>query len=1191
MQDNNNNASNADDLENTVNEVSTLDTSDNKTVPEDSGLQLNYENSTSEKSPFSLNWDDDVHPELLIVYLEETPSQITQLVPLMHKISAGTADKDEKHVASRMAHTIKGSSALVGITALSEIAYRLETLLDHSVKHPLSKDLLILLPNAASCLEALFAAVELQDEEPADYYSLFLQLDNYVNNLEESNEELELSAPELPDFILNQNNADAIQEVDSKDSVSIEPVKTDEDIQDITVEIEDIVMNLISIGANAEGTEANLSDYLAALHRFDLMVDISGYPELSLLSQWCQTNLEIFAVNNSPEDQAFIDSAEVWKWIELVGKALNDPSEISHMSTLSKELMRSEWPQAIIITDLEKVLIALRHSENTVSENNLEININVVKSDEINSEGNTELDEVQITSNNEVISWDLDVHPELLAVYFSETPEQIETVAELINKIAKGESTSEDHKKAARIAHTIKGASGVVGLESLVNLTHNLEDILDHAVNSQIPEETAELLAEASDCLESLFENIQNKQAEPEEYPSVLKKLIGFVNSIKSQQDIPTETLKSEILNDLSHEPDSLNHNFAENEDNNFENIPNKNQASDTTISEAHIRVPVSVIDKLLNLAGELVTTSSQVGDKLNNALLTTKTIKVHDERVHKSLEELSLTIDRQEKEQKDMFSSLENSDFDSLEMDSYNELHSVASLLSETVIDGQELDNSLTKQLNELNEKLRSLDQLNKDLSSVILKSRLVSINTIVPRLERIVRQTCRKTGKQAELIVTGKEIDIDTDILNGLLDPLLHMLRNSIDHGIERPEQRIKNGKDETGLIALKFLRDGNNILMSLEDDGAGIDPELIYQKAIHKNLITPKQEFSKSDTLKLVLEPGFSTQENVTDISGRGVGMDVVNTSVEELKGSLIIDSDLGLGTSFNLTIPLTLITNSTLMVKAADKIVAIPTDAIEQILYQETNSVIERDNASYVKYEESEIEVKILSQLLGWSDQPVDFSKSLSLLIIKGNDATYGIYIDSIMSSREVVVKPLSPWISIDKGVIGACHLNDGGVAPVINLATVLERNKKNKKKSANTTIQPKEVVKTANILVVDDSMSNRKALSLIIEKTDYDVLTAVDGMDALQIMNENQIDLVFTDLEMPRMNGLELTQSIRAWTDKSKTPIVMITSRTTTKHRELAAKAGVNDYLTKPVVTETLLESIETWLAKKESIDA
>ena len=437
----------------------------------------------------------------------------------------------------------------------------------------------------------------------------------------------------------------------------------------------------------------------------------------------------------------------------------------------------------------------------------------------------------------------------------------------------------------------------------------------------------------------------------------------------------------------------------------------------------------------------------------------------------------------------------------------------------------------------------------------------------------------------------MTGKEIDIDTDILNGLLDPLLHMLRNSIDHGIERPEQRIKNGKDETGLIALKFLRDGNNILMSLEDDGAGIDPELIYQKAIHKNLITPKQEFSKSDTLKLVLAPGFSTQENVTDISGRGVGMDVVNTSVEELKGSLIIDSDLGLGTSFNLTIPLTLITNSTLMVKAADKIVAIPTDAIEQILYQETNSVIERDNASYVKYEESEIEVKILSQLLGWSDQPVDFSKSLSLLIIKGNDATYGIYIDSIMSSREVVVKPLSPWISIDKGVIGACHLNDGGVAPVINLATVLERNKKNKKKSANTTIQPKEVVKTANILVVDDSMSNRKALSLIIEKTDYDVLTAVDGMDALQIMNENQIDLVFTDLEMPRMNGLELTQSIRAWTDKSKTPIVMITSRTTTKHRELAAKAGVNDYLTKPVVTETLLESIETWLAKKESIDA
>ena len=247
-----------------------------------------------------------------------------------------------------------------------------------------------------------------------------------------------------------------------------------------------------------------------------------------------------------------------------------------------------------------------------------------------------------------------------------------------------------------------------------------------------------------------------------------LAELPDFIETEESKLD---SELNDAIDNAITESPDSQS-------DSNSKNTP---------VTESHIRVPVQVIDKLLNLAGELVTSSSQVSDHLKKTLKTRKQIKAQDTRVHKMLEELSNTIFQQEKDQSSRLSSIQNSDFDALEMDTYNELHSVAGLLTESILDSEEIENNLSKQLNELNDDIQSLEKLNKELSEVILRSRMVSLNTLVPRLERIVRQTCRKTGKQAELIVSGNNINIDTDILNGLVDPLLHLLRNAIDHGIE--------------------------------------------------------------------------------------------------------------------------------------------------------------------------------------------------------------------------------------------------------------------------------------------------------------------------------------------------------------------------------------------------------------------
>lgn len=1191
----------------------------------------------NESSEYSFTWDEDTHPELLEAYFEETSGLIKEASLYLSSIGTTETTKEERQNATRTVHTIKGGSAVVGITALSEFAYKLEQIFDHSIDHKLSDDANTLLNSTAQTLEDIYKAIEDKKTAPESFASTFSGLTGLAESLDDDDDvATELDAPVLPDFITqqNSNDIDDIDDIKATENIEIDEIVIDETIEsiqeefidkelevsvtnneidldeeliDFSTELDDIVMTLMTTEMNESTEQASLYDnHIAELQRLDVLAEISGFPEVSKVSNWCQHNLELFAQDSSNESREFISSGESWSWIELISACLTDPDEISHISSLSAELMRDDWSEALDIEDLQNLLLLLKSSNDDEDEASTnETTDQLTSDDKIND--NESLDDHAVN----IVTWDDDVHPELLAVYLQETTEQVSKVAVLLHKISKGEADKEEHKLAARIAHTIKGASGVVGISEIVDLTHKLEDILDYSVENKLPEETAELLSESSDCLESLFESVENKTSAPEEFDDILARLTEYSSSLEDVEynnvyedfialddpDLP-DFINSQVLKETEKDTSSS---FIDNEiiDITQKAIEASNNSSSKAAvetksvdhSDSHIRVPVNLINRLLNLAGELVTTSTQVSDKVESSLVISTEIKSQDQRVHRMLKELSTTIYKQEEDQMSMLSSMQNKDFDSLEMDTYNELHSVASLLTESILDSETIERTLNIQLHEIQDDLRRFDQLNKELSDVILNSRMESLNTLIPRLERIVRQTCRKTDKKAELIVTGNDINIDTEILNGLVDPLLHMLRNAIDHGIEAPKARKAKNKDKTGKIYLDFSRQGNFIHMKLTDDGAGINPESLYENAIEKGLITPDQEYSKSEVLKLILQPGFTTHKNVTDISGRGVGMDVVNEGVKQLQGTLNISSEIDQGTSIKIKIPLTLVTSSTLLVSTAGNQVAIPTDTIEQIYYLSPEDVLNRNGEQFIRHLGNEIAITSLAGILGWPLQNVDFSKAQTLLLIKGDTELHAIHIDEIIHSREVVIKSLAHFINSSKGVIGACHLTDGAVAPVIHLPSLLSLNETSNfiiKEHQDIDESIQNTHRTPQILVVDDSLSNRKALSLIIGKTDYDVITAVDGLDALNIMNEQHIDMVFTDLEMPRMTGLELTQSIRAWNDKKHIPVVMITSRSTNKHRQLAEKAGVDDYLTKPVGTDTLLESMETWL-KQEAV--
>jgi chemosensory pili system protein ChpA (sensor histidine kinase/response regulator) len=595
-------------------------------------------------------------------------------------------------------------------------------------------------------------------------------------------------------------------------------------------------------------------------------------------------------------------------------------------------------------------------------------------------------------------------------------------------------------------------------------------------------------------------------------------------------------------------------------------------------LNEVSLRIPLSVLERLLNISSELMTANTQMSDQIQDLLSNRQSMNERNERIRAMLDELEWAVDRQATSgDKQSQSKLPHADFDALEMDSYNELHSITGLLSESVDDDRQISVALNQQLRELKSHLHGQHRLNRELNNTVLDMRMEPVKILLPRLERIVRETARKTGKKINFVVKGEDLAIDTDVLKGLADPLLHLLRNAIDHGIESAEIRETLEKQTTGQIVLSFMQKGDQVVVSLHDDGAGICVDKLYQKALKTGLVDKDKVLSRDEKLRLILQAGFSSRDHVTDVSGRGVGMDVVHSTLKEISGHIRIQSDENQGTEIQLQVPLTLVAANALLVKVADNIVAIPSAVISQIYYLTKDSAVYKDEQWFVTVQEQELPLHSLAHLLGWSVRTFDVTINQSILILKVQDKHYAVYIDDILHSQEIILKSLKPWMDNVRGVNGVCLLLKGIVVPILDMPILLNTLPA-LSLSDSQLIQEQQQLEQKHvrkILVVDDSLSNRKALSLMIQPLGYEVLTAVDGSDALQQLENNAIDLVITDLEMPNMNGLEMVEFIRSEPAIQHLPIIMVTSRSTVKHRKLARQAGVDAYLTKPVDHETL----------------
>jgi len=529
---------------------------------------------------------------------------------------------------------------------------------------------------------------------------------------------------------------------------------------------------------------------------------------------------------------------------------------------------------------------------------------------------------------------------------------------------------------------------------------------------------------------------------------------------------------------------------------------------------------------------------------------------------------------------------------FDVLEMDQYTEFHSTASEVIETA---ETISHSATK-LDALAMRFeRSIDQLRRiteQLRSRVMQLRVVSFSRAVDHLPRALRDMCLTYNKDVNLLLVGRDTKIDESLLDALRDPLIHLVRNAFDHGIEMPEARQAIGKPASGQIEIEARHQGGQTIITVADDGKGIDPEIIRRKIVKKGLATEEQaqEFSIAELYDFLFWPGFSTVEEVSNLSGRGVGLDVVRANLRTVRGTVKVDSRLGKGTSFILKLPLLLSITEALMVKTDRNKIAVPLDAVEEILHIKASEVHTAGNQPMLWWRQEFIRLVRLQDLLEYSvlgpDAPSPdplTQEHIPVLVLASSEGILAVAVERLIGQQEIVVKPLPPPLSKPRGVLGSTILGDGKVVTILDVDDLVGQPLANSSiapVSGKTPQMAPSSSQSPQILIVDDSYTIRQLLSLTLTRARYRVVQAKDGLEALEkLQNGLDCSLAILDIEMPRMDGFELLRAMRSTQRFAKIPVAMLTSRSGEKHRKMAMELGANQYFTKPYSEALLLEAI------------
>jgi chemosensory pili system protein ChpA (sensor histidine kinase/response regulator) len=600
------------------------------------------------------------------------------------------------------------------------------------------------------------------------------------------------------------------------------------------------------------------------------------------------------------------------------------------------------------------------------------------------------------------------------------------------------------------------------------------------------------------------------------------------------------------------------------------------------------IRVNTQLLNNLVNYAGEVSIARSRMeqqvyGFRDNLSELSRNITRFRDQIRELEIQSESQILYRLEHQSA---SSPRGSDFDPLEFDRFSRLQQLSRQLAESLHDLTTIQGSLGNFIGEAEAVLQQQARINTELQEGLMRTRMVSFATQAGRLRHMVRQTARELGKRAELEFVGADVELDRTVLERMIGPFEHMIRNSLDHGIEAEAVRERAGKPPVGRITIATAQEGSEIMIRFADDGAGLKLESIRRKAIERGLIAPDTNVTEDALVQFILRSGFSTAEKVTELSGRGVGMDVVYSEVKQLGGSMSVDTRRGQGTTFIIRLPLTLSIAQALMVYVGDQLFAVPLASVANIIEYPVEHLNELavGNNPLLKYGEFVYPYLHLGTRLGVSSTPRN-SRKVPVLIARTGTREVAIQVDGLSGTREIVIKALSPQLAELKGLAGATILGDGRVILILDVAGLWYRDDAIHLEYRASPEPVKPVRERPVIMVVDDSLTVRKVTSKHLQKRGLDVLVAKDGLDAVEQLRDHVPDVMLVDIEMPRMDGYELTTRVRGDARLKHVPIIMITSRAGAKHRQKAFELGVDLYMSKPYQEDELFRNIDALLAK------
>lgn len=775
---------------------------------------------------------------------------------------------------------------------------------------------------------------------------------------------------------------------------------------------------------------------------------------------------------------------------------------------------------------------------------------------------------------------------DILDIFLEEGDDLLEAMEAVIGRFETQRDDVSAIEEMQRILHTLKGGARLAGQRRLGDLSHDLEQHLTEALQQGAPWPES-LFLDVQSGFEGLQQELdllrqclsaslagQEEAAPVSEADPGANTLTPLLNPIVAASDVPSQVQARKVLPFVQRAQEAAQ------------------EAAARRAPQELVKVPAELLEGLVNLAGETSIFRGRVEQQVSDVSFTLSEMEATIDRVRDQLRRLDTETQAQILSRYQAEAERASyEDFDPLEMDRHSQLQQLSRALFESASDLLDLKETLAAKNRDAETLLLQQARVNTELQEGLMRTRMVPFDRLVPRLRRIVRQVAGELGKQVEFVVGNAEGEMDRTVLERIVAPLEHMLRNAVDHGIEQAEVRRAAGKPDTGTIRLNLGREGADIVLTLDDDGAGIRLDAVRRKAIERGLMDADSDLSDHEVLQFILEAGFSTAEKVTQISGRGVGMDVVHSEVKQLGGSMSIESSLGQGTRFTIRLPFTVSVNRALMVYSGEDLYAIPLNTIEGIVRVspfELEAYYAPD-APRFEYAGQTYELKYLGDLLNNGQQPKLVGQSLPLpvILVRSSEHAVAVQVDSLAGSREIVVKSLGPQFAGVHGISGATILGDGRVVVILDLlATIRVRHAHlqnqlmprlaSRQAAANEEV---EADRPPLVMVVDDSVTVRKVTSRLLERNGMNVVTAKDGVDAIAQLQEHRPDIMLLDIEMPRMDGFEVATLVRHDERLKDLPIIMITSRTGEKHRERAMAIGVNQYLGKPYQESLLLDTI------------